>query len=58
MTLLLHYLHVFSKRAILAHETFDFCKDIVANVPDPVEGDGEEEKRAGKRRKVDKKEDA
>lgn len=49
------------KRTVHQNETFDFLKDIVAKVPDPVEGEGrstaEGDGRGAKRRKVEKKEE-
>jgi hypothetical protein len=42
------------KRAVQTNETFDFLKDIVERVPDPLEGGGAP--RSGKRRKVAKEE--
>ncbi|KAJ3285594.1 hypothetical protein BCR33DRAFT_713215 [Rhizoclosmatium globosum] len=39
------------KAAINGTERFDFLKDLVANVPDPVEGEAEEEgKKKGRKR--------
>lgn len=52
-----------SKRTIHTNETFDFLKDIVAKVPDPVETEGGStaaasgDNRGGKRRKMAKNEE-
>ncbi|PWN51600.1 histone-fold-containing protein [Violaceomyces palustris] len=46
------------KRTVHENDTFDFLKDIVAKVADPVEGGSEAagDNRGGKRRKTGKKE--
>lgn len=51
-----------SKRTVHTNETFDFLKDIVAKVPDPVETDSNAnaaagDNRGGKRRKTAKNAD-
>lgn len=50
------------KRTVHTNETFDFLKDIVAKVPDPVETDGGSaaagDNRGGKRRKTAKNDDS
>ncbi|PWZ00963.1 histone-fold-containing protein [Testicularia cyperi] len=49
------------KRTVHTNENFDFLKDIVSKVPDPVEGDGAAavgDARGGKRRKTTKNEDS
>ncbi|EST10134.1 Transcription factor CBF/NF-Y/archaeal histone [Kalmanozyma brasiliensis GHG001] len=49
------------KRTVHTNETFDFLKDIVAKVPDPVETESSTaaagDNRGGKRRKTAKNED-
>lgn len=63
-----HDVHVWrtnSKRTVHTNETFDFLKDIVAKVPDPVETDSAAgagtaaagDNRGGKRRKTAKNAD-
>lgn len=55
--------HDDSKRTVHTNETFDFLKDIVAKVPDPVEtepsssGAAAGDNRGGKRRKTAKNAD-
>ena len=53
---------MYSKRTVHTNETFDFLKDIVAKIPDPVETDSSVagsgaaagDSRGGKRRKTAK----